>query len=107
MMRNPAGQECAYFYGDYYRGRSNEECRLVGIDWKPKLCSSCPVPGILRANACDSMQLVGEVKRSWEILFQQRVTVKATCRKSERSGFDPHVGCGECHPIPDVFQVKE
>ena len=28
-MRTPAGKECQYFYGDYYRGRNQEECRLL------------------------------------------------------------------------------
>ena len=28
-MQTPAGQECRYFYGDYYRGRNHEECRLI------------------------------------------------------------------------------
>ena len=32
-MKTPAGTECKYFYGDYYRGRNHEECRLLGAAW--------------------------------------------------------------------------
>ena len=28
-MRTPAGKECKYFYGNYFRGRKTEECRLL------------------------------------------------------------------------------
>jgi hypothetical protein len=103
-MKNPAGVECKYFYGNYFRGRNDEECRLVGNAWKRNLCQSCPVPGILRANACETMQLEGEVTRSLGSLFQKRVEIHAHCRKTGIKGFDPNIGCGECHPIPDVFK---
>ena len=29
-MRTPANTECPYYYEDFYRGRSTQECRLVG-----------------------------------------------------------------------------
>ena len=29
-MKTPAGKECKYFYGNYYRGAHQEECRLIG-----------------------------------------------------------------------------
>jgi len=106
-MKTPAGKECKFFYGDYYRGRNHEECRLPGLDWKRSLCTTCPVPGILRANACERMQLSGEVIRPLEALFQKRVRVKSHCEKSGRSGFDAHIGCGECHPVPTVFLPKD
>jgi len=35
--------------------------------------------------------------------IKQRVKVTAMCIKTIRSGFDPHVGCGECHPLPPIF----
>ncbi len=28
-MINPAGQECRFYYQDFHRGRSEQECRLV------------------------------------------------------------------------------
>jgi hypothetical protein len=109
-MRTPAGKECSYFYGDYYRGRQIEECRLLkaaGEQWKPSLCQTCPVPGIQLANACHFMELHAKVTRPLGAAFQRRVQVSAFCTKTERSVQEPHVGCGECHTIPFTFEVKE
>lgn len=106
-MRTPTGKECKYFYGDYYRGRNHEDCRLLGPAWTRSLCSTCPVPAIARANACETMRMHAEVTRPLEAFFQKRVRVTVSCEKSGRSGFDPHIGCGDCHPVPPVFQVKK
>ena len=106
-MRTPAGKECKFFYGNYFRGRNSEECQLLGNTWETVLCSRCPVPDILRSNACEYMQLHASVERSLGTMFRKQVKVSTFCEKSERSGFDPFVGCGECHPIPPVFRVKE
>jgi hypothetical protein len=106
-MQTPAGKECRYFYGDYFRGRSIEECRLLQttspeIEWKSEYCNSCPVPEILLANACTHMVLEPSLTRS--IPFgKKRVKVKSYCTKTLREDFDPHIGCGECHILPDVF----
>ncbi len=105
-MKTPAGSECTYFYGDYFRGRNVEECRLLGAAWIPSLCQTCPVPGIGRANVCESMRLRAEVTRPLAAAFQKRVKVTAFCEKTGRAGFDPHLGCGECHPVPPVFTVN-
>lgn len=107
-MRTPAGKECRYFYGDYYRGRQHEECRLLSnaappLPWKPSLCSSCPVPEILMANACEFMILEPHLHRPFPFLSQQ-VQVIPRCEKTGRSGFDAHIGCGECHPLPAIFE---
>jgi hypothetical protein len=106
-MKTPAGSECKYFYGDYYRGRDHEECRLLGGAWTRDMCRTCPVPSIAMANACEFMQLRGEVSRPFAAAFKQRVKVMAFCEKTMRSGFDPHIGCGECHPLPPVFELKK
>ncbi len=106
-MKTPAGSECKYFYGDYYRGRNHEECRLVGAAWRRDMCRTCPVPGILLANACEFMRLQAGIARPVSAAFQRRVRVTAFCEKTERSGFDPHIGCGECHPLPPAFEVKK
>jgi hypothetical protein len=109
-MRTPAGTECKYFYGDYYRGRQQEECRLLaasGDSWTRDLCHTCPVPSITRANACEFMVLHAEVTRPLATAFQRRVQVRAFCEKTQRAGFDPHIGCGECHPLPPVFEVTK
>ena len=105
-MKTPAGKECKFFYGDYYRGRNHEECRLLGSTWSKGLCTDCSIPAITRANACESMRLSGEVNRPMSAFFKKQVKVKVYCEKNGRSGFDPHIGCGECHPVPPVFQVE-
>lgn len=106
-MRTPAGKECRYFFGDYYRGRQREECRLLQsasppLPWKPHMCFTCPVPEILRANACTNMVLEPYLVRPFPFL-RQEVRVKTLCMLTKRDGFDPHIGCGECHPLPSVF----
>ena len=109
-MRTPAGKECTYFYGDYYRGRNLEECRLLqasGKRWTPDLCKTCPVPGIQLANACEFLRLRGNVTRPLSAAFQRRAQVSAFCEKTERHVGEPHVGCGECHKLPFTFEVKE
>lgn len=106
-MKTPAGSECKYFYGDYFRGRNLEECRLLGAAWTRSLCATCPVPAITRANACEQMTLNAAVIRPLAAAFQRRVRVTAFCEKTGRSGFDAHLGCGECHPLPPVFRVEE
>jgi hypothetical protein len=104
-MKTPAGTECKYFYGDYYRGRDHEECRLVGSAWTRNLCRSCPVPSIGRANSCEFMNLKAEISHPITSVFKGRVKVTTFCEKTQRSDFDPHIGCGECHPIPPVYEA--
>ena len=109
-MKTPAGRECPYFHGDYYRGRNVEECRLLkasGQGWSADLCKTCPVPDIARANSCQHMQLKAVVERSLLAFFQKRVRVSAFCEKTQRNVAEPHVGCGECHDLPFTFKVKE
>jgi hypothetical protein len=106
-MRTPAGKECQHFYGDYYRGRKHEECRLLGgaappLRWRRELCSTCPVPDILRDNACASMVLIPRFTRSLPF-FKQQLTVQTACSKTHLRDFDPHIGCGQCHPLPSEF----
>jgi len=106
-MRTPAGQECKYFFGDFHRGRNIQECRLLEDSsstqkWSPDLCVSCPVPGILRANACENMALNGEIHRPFPYIYR-KVKVKAYCKKCQCDVPKPHVGCGECHTLPEIF----
>jgi hypothetical protein len=107
-MRTPAGKECGYFYGNYFRGRSQEECRLLGstspaIVWKREFCNTCPVPGIQLSNTCPYMELRPKLVRKLPF-GKQEVRVQTFCRKTDRSGFDPHIGCGECHALPPEFE---
>lgn len=109
-MKTPAGHECPYFYGDYYRGRNSEECRLLKASdqqWSRELCKTCPVPAIANANACEFMKLRAFVGRPIASVFQRRVQVTAFCDKSQRNVTEPQVGCGECHVLPFNFVVKE
>ncbi|MBN1579085.1 MAG: hypothetical protein JXA89_00165 [Anaerolineae bacterium] len=99
-MRTPAGIECRFYYQDFHRGRSVQECRLVQNNpdsqpWRPKLCKTCPVPAILRANACPNMVLTAWVGWRW-LLFRQ-VKVKAFCTYAKETVAEPMVGCGRCH----------
>ena len=109
-MRTPAGNECKFFYGDYFRGRNVEECRLLqasGQRWTADLCKTCPVPGVLQANACEFLQLHGSVSRPFSAMFQRRVEITAFCEKVHRSVAELHIGCGECHPLPPEFVAKK
>ncbi len=106
-MRTPAGKECKYFYGDYFRGRHNEECRLLAISptpqiWTSDLCNHCPVPGILQANACEHMMLDATVIRPFPFI-RRVVRVSAYCNKCECPVSEPHIGCGQCHTLPPIF----
>jgi len=108
-MRTPAGNECKYFYGDYFRGRTKEECHLLQAAqqrWSRDLCRSCPVPGVIRANACEFLQLRGSVARPAAAAFRRRVQLTAFCEKVGRPVPEPEVGCGECHALPPEFIVK-
>lgn len=110
-MRTPDGIECPYFFGDYYRGRQKEECRLLKDSdsrskWKPALCKSCPVPGISRANACPNMQLSAKVTSVFLGIGKQ-VKANAFCILSQKYVKEPLVGCGKCHPLPPEFSGKK
>lgn len=98
-MITPAGDSCRFYYEDFHRGRSTQECRLIarspeGDPWKPSLCSSCPVPGILKANASPHLALEANVVRRFFIL--KHVEVYAVCSKHLVELDDPHVGCSQC-----------
>jgi hypothetical protein len=98
-MRTPAGIECRFYYEDFMRGRTTQECRLIASNpdsraWQPNHCRTCPVPGILRANGCAHMTLEAAVGRRWLVLPQVRV--RAFCRLSGEEVAEPMVGCGRC-----------
>ena len=109
-MRTPAGKDCSYFYGNYFRGANFEECRLIGNasppnDWRRELCKTCPVPDIQRANSCEFMTLSGEVMTSiFGIIRRMKIT--ANCSKKGGRVEDPMIGCGICHPLPP-FHISE
>jgi hypothetical protein len=119
-MRTPYGNECPYYYADFFRGRSSQECRLIARErshpgpesepWQPSLCKRCEVPAILRANACPHMVLGARVVRRW-LGLARRVKVYAVCAEHQVEVENPYVGCGHCHPqaatILDAEVAKE
>jgi len=109
-MKTPFGFDCEYFYADYFRGRNVEECRLVGHqpppnNWTVSVCKDCIVPGILRANACKNMVLTGRIRKGF-LGLRRRMEVEAFCTKVNKPVQEPQIGCGECHPLPDIFKEK-
>lgn len=100
-MKTPYGQECKFFYGDYFRGKHYEDCRLINKpnkarSWDVHYCRKCPVPGILQSNACPHMVLTAVIARRFGI-FQKGVKVSAYCTKTHVNVKQPKVGCGSCH----------
>jgi hypothetical protein len=99
-MRTPYGAECKFYYADFHRGRSTQQCRLPRRDpdekWAPALCRSCPVPRLLLANACPNLFLTGKIDRGF-LGLNRKMTVDAFCRKSDSPIAEPAVGCGHCH----------
>lgn len=110
-MRNPAGEECRFYYQDFHRGRADRECRNIAQNersqpWRPADCNRCPVPAILRANADPSLELQVTIDKPW-LGFGRRLTVVARCRKHQQVVADPFVGCVACRaerPGLDLFR---
>ncbi len=99
-MITPAGKECRFYYQDFFRGRSEQECRLVlgnsrSADWKPGDCATCPVPDILRANSSPDLVLEGTIKKGM-LGLNRRMEVTAFCSRHLIDVPKPHVGCPEC-----------
>jgi len=106
-MLTPAGKECRYFFGDYHRGRSVERCRLLEgakLYWTEDLCTKCPVPDILQANACENQTLTPRLERPL-FFMKPEVRAKAHCTKCECDVEEPAIGCGLCVSLPGVFVV--
>jgi hypothetical protein len=110
-MRTPAGFDCKYFYGDYYRGNNREECRLINhpineTPWTRDLCSQCPVPRILLANACPNMEMDAHVVKHF-LGLRKQVVIHSYCTFSKKDVAEPEIGCGKCHEIPPMAVQKE
>jgi hypothetical protein len=106
-VKTPFGFECPYFFGDYYRGRTREECRLLppgqSSRWSTDLCRKCPVPGIVRANACPNMVLSAGINSVF-LGLGRKMGVGAYCTLSKSTVREPEIGCGQCHPLPPEFK---
>ncbi|HSH02469.1 MAG TPA: hypothetical protein VLL52_08105 [Anaerolineae bacterium] len=99
-MRTPAGKECRFYYQNFHRGHSDQECRLImanpaSPEWKPKDCEKCIAPDILRANSNPDLVLEGGVVTGF-LGFNRRVEVKAFCSKHLIDVDKPMVGCPKC-----------
>lgn len=110
-MQTPFGKECRYFYGDYFRGKNHEECRLIGATisaqkWTNKLCKTCPVPNIILANACQFMNLKGSILAGF-LGMGKSMQIRAYCEKSQTIVKEPQIGCGLCHPISEIFLTEK
>ena len=99
-MKTPAGKECRFYYQDFFRGRSEQECRLIKANarspqWRPKDCANCPVPDILAANSNPNLVLEATVKPG--ILgLGRHVEVHAFCSRHLIDVDKPEVGCPQC-----------
>lgn len=99
-MKTPAGKECKFFYGDYYRGKNHEECRLLkdnNLTWDSRMCTDCPVPEIVISNSCENLKFIPSIKRPLGFM-KPKLKVDTYCTKTTRNVEEPRVGCGECHP---------
>jgi hypothetical protein len=99
-MRTPAGKECRFYYQDFHRGASEQECRLVegninSAAWKPKDCNECPVPDILLANNDPNLVLEATIKKG-VLRMGRKIEVRAYCSKHLIDVKDPHIGCPKC-----------
>ena len=99
-MLTPAGRECRFYYQDYHRGHSEEDCRLIRSNtrspsWEPKDCSNCPVPDILQANSSPDLVLEATVK-SGILGLGRKVEVSAFCSRHLIDVEKPEVGCPQC-----------
>jgi hypothetical protein len=102
-MKTPAGKQCRYYYEDFNRGRSLQECRAArqpeagqSLPWQPKDCSQCPVPDILNANASADLS-IEVVIRPRLLGLGRGLMVNAWCTKHDVAISDPFVGCERCN----------
>lgn len=100
IYKMPKPVNCRYFYGDYFRGKNKEECRLLDANpknerpWQRKHCDSCPVPEIMIASNCRDLVLEAKVERKFLWNEQVEVTL-AVCTKHMRELSDP-LHCPDC-----------
>jgi hypothetical protein len=97
LMNKPVN--CRYFYGDYFRGKNKEECRLLAANpenpnpWKRSYCDSCPVPEILIASNSRDLALEARVVKRF-LRGQVEVTF-VVCTKHMVELPDPLL-CPQC-----------
>ena len=90
---------CRYFYGDYFRGKEKETCRLLESSpgnrtaWKRKLCDTCPVPELLLTSSCRDLLLEGKVTKSF---LRERVAVSFAVCATHMLDLDDPAHCPQC-----------
>jgi hypothetical protein len=109
-MKTPYGFECKFFYGNYFRGKNDEECRLLNLSsghggWTSKLCKDCPAPKIQRANGCDFLQYQGKIAGGF-LGLSPHIEVSNYCIKTNVVVNNAYIGCKDCHHIP-TFKISE
>lgn len=77
-----------------------QACRLIeqnseSLAWHPKLCSSCSIPDILRANSADTLKLDAKVVNKF-LGLKQVVEVTGWCSECFNEVPDPMLGCRNC-----------
>jgi len=105
-MRTPSGADCKFYYADFNRGRSLQECRLPRHDaerWSPNLCKSCPVPRLLLADACPHLALHGQIDTGF-LGLNRKMTVTASCSQTGGLVAEPAIGCGHCQESDAAFK---
>ena len=102
--------DCRYFFGDYFRGREIEKCRLIERNrentrsWRRALCDTCPVPDILRKTTCKHLALEASVARRLGLF--DRVNVYAICTEHVAELKDPS-HCPQCEAAKSKSQRAE
>jgi hypothetical protein len=95
----PEPVDCKYFYGDYFRGRNDEECRLLDASpnnkrpWKRKHCDTCPVPELVRTTTSRALALEAAVTRH---LLRERVEVTFAVCTEHMLELDDPAHCPAC-----------
>ena len=90
---------CRYFYGDYFRGKNKEECRLIAANpdttrsWHRSLCDRCPVPELLLKTTSNDLLIEGEVKRRF---LRDNVEVTFAICGKHRIRLDDPRHCPQC-----------
>lgn len=107
-MITPAGKECRFYYQDFHRGHSRQECRLIDQNpqsepWKPEDCQTCIVPSILLANSSPDLVLEAKITKGF-MGFNRKMKVTASCSRHLVKVSEPHIGCPQCAQEKPGFQ---
>jgi len=100
-MKTPAGKDCKYFYGDYYRGRDLEECNLLKASNQTLVRG--PVPHLPRA---------GNFRKPTPVSFQHtRGSYESSADPADQDEFVTRRSCIEnsqalACKIPGTGQVR-